>query len=1463
MAEGSGSAQPGRSEAAFKDPLSALAQDEAAHDDITPRSSAFTAQSRQSVWSVPHHEQLSPALPSPFGQHLFRPQSSQGNRRSARPSTDTVAEGEGGVDGEGDDTARDDSIIDHGGGLEEIERRDGGKEDEEEGTKTPRSVRSFVRPPSPTKHLHSTLSTHESIGRPTSRSGGTSRAASPPLESKIHERQSSMASRWQALADTSGVHTEEEEDEAGSGAEDESSMLAKLHQLPDAEIASILGVSMRLEASNAGSPILHSGGQLRPPLLPHPTSSQMGHSLSSPTLPDAAKFQSSPEYCRDPTYIAWLKKLSKALARSVEQAREAQADAERQSQEHAKAMALQKRTFQVKENAMRSICEQSGVSLGQLDRAVARAVADMPQVQINVQEQMSRHDATAPPWSQHKRSQRTAADELAREHRQSNIAASSESDVGLGFSLKEAMLDNLADHASSQYSQLSPSARSFNSPATPHSTRTYSTTRTQSTDHQQRQQSPNRGTLGEPLDSPLSSSISIRDGERKNIRRPSAKASEGLMAWRQDNETRKACATTQATSPAAAEVDGPLSDGAIPSEQRSISRRKSAARSKSRPHSSDLQAPAASPASSTNSHEAAPNATRGGYGFFGALGWRRKKADAPRETPIHAEASSGFRDAIDQQKLLQANHLQPPSTQQASLTDDTSDLRSATVLGVHQMSRTASGGDVASALHEAIGSAPITPSEEPGHKIDLKSLPKPTHIKAVFLATRVLGPDANNLLTNHGRGSSPMIVEKARELVFEARQSGLEIEEQVKPASKSTDRSSLGVQARSMSISSARAAKTKSMAVQAATAVMDAAQVSTSPAIPAEKKMKTAKRVPSKRVEPNVTRLPQYFGISGAEIKKNSSIPTASASDAPDGKDPRAPVELEPMVAPDVVPPTLALRQNKSTLTPRQLHRANVARSDADEGESSGDEFEVYGGKGRLVPPKPIDRASFTDFDERAVDVFGFVYDATPTDVRLLRQARKASMPAPACLAGVRIGAARGNDDDAEHDSSEAKHERLSDAEDTDLEESETEQDQTSWEKQSRISGDQGDGANDSGWSDPNISSSSQLDHSPPETLKRSRQRPPNDRPASMFGLSRAKPSTGASKEVASSLLKADGGPTSPEQERKSFQSSRSGGTPDDKGRAPKADVNSTDRKPKPISETIKHLLDQLKTMHSKHQAEQVEKWESFIEHRRRVRSESVTDREDFVPAAGTARGRKYNGSMAPSASNASSPRPMPRPADDYQFGIVGIRQMGDDKAGREDRSRFLRLCQDGIPLVYRPKVWTECSGATETAEPGRYQDLLDEHRGETNQCLAQIDLDIHRTMPTNIYFSGDGPGVPKLRRILAAYSWYSPEVGYCQGMNNLAATLLLTHPSEEEAFWVLVCIIEKILPREYYTSHLLVSQADQRVLLDLIREVLPSLANHLEDLGVDLPAVTFAWFLSLYTDCLPVEVSWRLLLCA
>jgi len=52
--------------------------------------------------------------------------------------------------------------------------------------------------------------------------------------------------------------------------------------------------------------------------------------------------------------------------------------------------------------------------------------------------------------------------------------------------------------------------------------------------------------------------------------------------------------------------------------------------------------------------------------------------------------------------------------------------------------------------------------------------------------------------------------------------------------------------------------------------------------------------------------------------------------------------------------------------------------------------------------------------------------------------------------------------------------------------------------------------------------------------------------------------------------------------------------------------------------------------------------------------------------------------------------------------------------------------------------------------------------------------------------FVGTG-GQSRLRRVLKAYSTYDREIGYCQGMNFIAA-MFLTLMSEEQAFWMLVC---------------------------------------------------------------------------
>ncbi|QRW18040.1 Rab-GTPase-TBC domain protein [Rhizoctonia solani] len=207
----------------------------------------------------------------------------------------------------------------------------------------------------------------------------------------------------------------------------------------------------------------------------------------------------------------------------------------------------------------------------------------------------------------------------------------------------------------------------------------------------------------------------------------------------------------------------------------------------------------------------------------------------------------------------------------------------------------------------------------------------------------------------------------------------------------------------------------------------------------------------------------------------------------------------------------------------------------------------------------------------------------------------------------------------------------------------------------------------------------------------------------------------------------------------------------------------------------------------------------------------------------------------------------------DWGMGIVGIDRM--DAASAKE---FARLVRGGIPLIYRDKVWSECAGAAEVREPGVFQDLLRNHEGEENPALKEIEKDVVRTMPLNVFFGGDGVGVAKLRRVLQAYSWRNPDIGYCQGMNLIASTLLLVFPNEEDAFWVLTCIIEKFLPPEFFSGSLTSSRACPLVLLDYVEIHHPRVYNHLLDMGVDLPAICFSWFLSMYTDCLPVETLFR-----
>ncbi|XP_021100179.1 TBC1 domain family member 2A isoform X2 [Heterocephalus glaber] len=189
------------------------------------------------------------------------------------------------------------------------------------------------------------------------------------------------------------------------------------------------------------------------------------------------------------------------------------------------------------------------------------------------------------------------------------------------------------------------------------------------------------------------------------------------------------------------------------------------------------------------------------------------------------------------------------------------------------------------------------------------------------------------------------------------------------------------------------------------------------------------------------------------------------------------------------------------------------------------------------------------------------------------------------------------------------------------------------------------------------------------------------------------------------------------------------------------------------------------------------------------------------------------------------------------------------------------QLLRAGVPHEHRPRVWRWLvhRRIQHLHTPGCYQELLNQGRACEHPAARQIELDLNRTFPNNKHFTCPTSIFPdKLHRVLLAFSWHNPTIGYCQGLNRLAAIALLVLEDEESAFWCLVAIVESIMPAEYYGKTLMASQVDQRVLQDLLSEKLPRLMAHLGQHHVNLSLITFNWFLVVFADSLISDILLR-----
>lgn len=140
-------------------------------------------------------------------------------------------------------------------------------------------------------------------------------------------------------------------------------------------------------------------------------------------------------------------------------------------------------------------------------------------------------------------------------------------------------------------------------------------------------------------------------------------------------------------------------------------------------------------------------------------------------------------------------------------------------------------------------------------------------------------------------------------------------------------------------------------------------------------------------------------------------------------------------------------------------------------------------------------------------------------------------------------------------------------------------------------------------------------------------------------------------------------------------------------------------------------------------------------------------------------------------------------------------------------------------------------------------------------EVAHQIELDVPRTKPQWM----SEADCTMLQRVLLAYASYDPEVGYCQGMSDIASVFVLLGFDDSASLNGLCSMLNCCCP-DYFCPSLKGYVLDLSVLQVLVCELLPPEAVQVLD-SMDVPLHTLAadHFLALASHTWPLEAVVRL----
>ncbi|GIX85052.1 USP6 N-terminal-like protein [Caerostris extrusa] len=193
---------------------------------------------------------------------------------------------------------------------------------------------------------------------------------------------------------------------------------------------------------------------------------------------------------------------------------------------------------------------------------------------------------------------------------------------------------------------------------------------------------------------------------------------------------------------------------------------------------------------------------------------------------------------------------------------------------------------------------------------------------------------------------------------------------------------------------------------------------------------------------------------------------------------------------------------------------------------------------------------------------------------------------------------------------------------------------------------------------------------------------------------------------------------------------------------------------------------------------------------------------------------------------------------------------------------KLKRRIYKGIPNAVRGEVWCRVLDVNQIKQEqdGKYVEMREKAK-LLSPDIRQIDLDVNRTYRNHIMFR-ERYSVKQqaLFNVLAAYSIYNMEIGYCQGMSQIAA-LLLMYMNEEESFWALSRLMsdEKHAMHGFFIPGFPKLQRFQEHHDKILTRLLPKLKKHLDKYEIHTSLYTLKWFFQCFLDRVPFTLTLRL----